>query len=265
MAILSLDDYIAAKKQRVILKKTGTRTTVANTFYSMFDIAGNPGAGTLGAGNTANGLVPTDAVSGYPGINAFDVGANGYLGRIGFNGSTPARLHVYDRLFVAGAYTFNANVNLASQPSFASRVPNTDYKGLEIWVETVTTATGNLAVNVGYTKEDGTTGRSTGAVGVGAAPVVGRCWQLPLQAGDKGVQRIDSVVGSVATAATFNVMILRPLWSGRVVSAGFGDIHDAFGKVGLPNIYADSALYALVGPDGTSSGTFELNLDVVNG
>lgn len=264
MAIATLDGYIAATKQRMSWTKTAARTTVATGWFSLFDIAGTPGAGTLAAGNTANGLVPTDAVAGYPAINAFGGAASGYLSKMEFSSSVACRIALFDRLFVAGAYAFNANIALASQPSFAARAPGTDYKGLELWVEQVTAATGSEAVNVTYTNDGGTGSRTTGAVGIGAAPTLGRCWQLPLQAGDQGIQRVDNVVGSVASAGTFNVMVLRPLWFGRVPIANAGDVHDLL-RTGLPEIFADSALYAMIAADSTSSGIPDLTIEAANG
>lgn len=264
MAITTLDGYIAAAKQRITWQKTASRTSVAANAISVFDVAGNPGAGTLSAGNTANGIVPTDATAGYPTINAFGGGATGYLSRVRFASSVACRIALYDRVFACGAYAFNANTNLASQPSFAGRLPGTGYTGLQIWVEQVTAATGNQAVNVTYTNESGTGSRTTGAVGVGAAPILGRCWQLPLQAGDRGVQQIDNVTGSVASAGTFNVNVLRPLWEGRVPVATSGDVHDLL-KTGMPEVYADSALYVLIFPDSTASGIPDMTIEIANG
>lgn len=264
MAITSVDGYLAATKQYLPWTRTASRATVTTGWFSLFDTAGQPGAGTLAGVNTANGVVPTDATQGYPPINAFGGGATGYISRIEFSSTAAGRISVYDRLFVAGAYAFNANTNLTSQPSFASRVPGTDYKGLEIWVEQVTAATGNQAVSVTYTDQDGNAGATTGAVGISAAPTVGRCWQLPLAAGDSGVQAIENVTGSVASAGTFNVMILRPLWSARIGSANAGDVHD-FLRTGMPEIYADSAIYMLNATDGGSSGVPDLLIEVANG
>lgn len=264
MAITTLDGYLAAGKQNVAWSKTATRTTVANGWFSLFDIAGQPGAGTLNVGNTANGLVPTDATAGYPIVSAFTGANTGYLGRVEYASTVACRIALFDRLFVAGAYAFNANTSLASQPPFSARVPGANYNGLEIWVEQVTAATGNQAVNVTYTDQDNNAGATTGAVGIGAAPTLGRCWQLPLAAGDSGVRLVQTVVGSVATVGTFNVMVLRPLWSGRVIAANYGDVRDAI-QNGLPELYADSALYAMVCADGTSSGLPECSFQVVNG
>ena len=264
MAITTLDGWIAAPKQRLPWKKTATRTTVANIWFSLFDVAGVPGAGTLAIGNTANGLVPTDATAGYPIINAFGGAATGYLGRASFSNSVISRLRCYDRVFAAGAYAFNANVTLASQPSYSGRMPGGLFDGTEIWIEAVTAFTGNLSIAVTYTNQAGTTARTTGTVATGAALIVGRCLQLPLQAGDGGVQKLESVVCTVATAGTVNVMVLRPLDSERIAVANEQKTHD-FLASGMPVIFADSALYVLTNADSTSSGLPDCELDAVNG
>lgn len=265
MTIATLDQLIGAAKQRVPLKKTSTRTTVANAWFSVFDVAGDPGAGTLAGTSTTAGVVPTDATAGCPTINAFGGGAIGYLANVDFANSVASRLMIADMLFKAGAYSFNSNVTLSAQPSYSSRVPGgTDFTNTEIWVETVTAFTGNLSIAVTYTNQDGTAGRTTGTVATGVAPTLGRMILLPLQAGDSGVQKIESVVASVATVGTFNVLVLRPLWTGRVVAANFADLHDYL-RVGMPQVFADSALVQLVAADSTSSGLPEIMTTIANG
>lgn len=265
MAITTLDQLIAAPSQRLTYVKTNTRPTVAAIPFSLFDLNGNPGAGTLAGSNTANGVVPTDATAGYPTINAFGVGNTGYLNSVTFASSVACRLTIFDCLFTAGAYSFNANTTLTSQPSYSSRViGGTDFSNTEIWIEAVTAFTGNQSIAITYTNQDGTTGRTTGTVATGVAPTVGRMLQLPLQAGDTGVQKIESVVSTVSSAGTFNVYVFRRLWSGRVTSNNAGDTHDML-KTGLPQVFEDSALRFVVNADATSSGIPELQVEIVNG
>lgn len=265
MPITTLDKYIAAPSQRVGIIKTAAVTSVAANVTQVIQAAGNPGAGTLAGTNTANGVVPTDATAGFPVLNAFGGGATGYITNISFGSTVACRLHLFDCLFKAGAYAFNANVALTAQPSYASRVlDGTDFTNTEIWIEAVTAFTGNQTITVTYTNQAGVTGRSTGAIATGVAPIVGRMLQLPLQAGDTGVQKIQSVVSTVSTAGTFNVLVLRRLWSGRVIAANFGDVHD-FLKTGMPIIFDNSALMVLSQPDATSTGVFELVAEIING
>jgi hypothetical protein len=271
MAITSRDGLIAAQSaaQRLRLFKTASRTSVANIPFSVFDIAGEPGAGTLAGTSTTAGVVPTDATAGCPIINAFSGANYGAISRVEFSNIVSGRLGLYDMLWKGGAYPFNANVTLASQPSYATRCQfqgsgTPDYKGTEIWLETVTAFTGNQSIAVTYTNESGTTGRSTGTIATGVAPTLGRMLKLNLQAGDTGVSKIESVVSTVATVGTFNVLVLRKLWEGRTRIANDQAIHGP-DLTGLIEVFTDSALFVVVTADSTATQTPELMIDVVNG
>ncbi|MER2539349.1 MAG: hypothetical protein ABTQ26_08920 [Azonexus sp.] len=265
MAITTLDQYLAATSQRVQILKTASVAATALMSTQVLQAAGNPGAGVLAGTNTANGVVPTAALAGFPVINAFAGGATGYIGNISFGSTVASRIALFDCLFKAGAYAFNAATALTAQPSYAGRViGGTDFTNTELWIEAVTAFTGNQSIAVTYTNQAGVTGRTTGTIATGVAPGIGRMLQLPLQAGDTGIQKIESVTSTVSTVGTFNVLVLRRLWSGRVVAANFGDVHD-FLKTGMPVIFDTSALMAIVQPDSTATGIFELVAEVVNG
>jgi hypothetical protein len=265
MAITSLDQLIAAPSQRVSIIKTNSVTSVATMPTQMINAGGNPGAGTLAGSNTANGVVPTDATSGFPPINAFSGSNTGYITNMTFGATVGCRLHLFDCLFKAGAYAFNTATSLTSQPSYSSRVPGgTDFGGTELWVEAVTAFTGNQSIAITYTNQDGTAGRTTGTIATGIAPIANRMFQLPLQTGDTGIQKIESVTSTVATVGTFNVLVLRRLWSGRILLANGGDTHD-FLKTGMPQVFADSALMSIAQPDSTTTGGYELMFEIVNG
>ena len=265
MAITTLDGYIAASKQRLKWFKSASRTGVAAMPESVFDVAGNPGAGTLNVGNTANGLVHTDATNGYPVINAFGGSNTGYITKVEYGSTVAGWIEIYDRLFTCGAYSFNSNVTLASQPSFSSRVPGgTDFHGLGLWFEGVTAFTGNPAVTITYTDQDGNAGHTTGSYNPGYAPILGRCFQIPLASGDSGIQKIESVLCGTATAGTFNVNVLRPLWSGRCISNNAGDVHDLL-RTGLVQVFADSALFVMITADSTATGIPDVVVEITNG
>jgi hypothetical protein len=265
MAITTLDQYLAAPSQRVGVIKTASVTSIALMNTQVLQAAGNPGAGVLAGTSTTAGVVPTDADAGFPTINAF-VGANkGYISNVSFGSTVPCRITLYDCLWKGGAYPFNAAVTLSAQPSYSGRVLNgTDFSNTEVWVEAVTAFTGNQSIAITYTNQSGTTARTTGTIATGVAPIIGRMLQLPLQTGDTGVQKIESVTSTVSTVGTFNVLVLRRLWTGRVIVANSGDVHD-FLKTGMPEIFATSALMPIVQPDSTATGLFELVCEVING
>lgn len=264
MAITTLDQLIAAPSQRVGIIKTAAMTTAAAVPFTPFDRAGNPGAGVLAGSNTAAGVVPAGGGVGFPAINAFAGGATGYLLKVDFGSTVACRLHLFDLIWKGGAYAFNAAQAVAS-PSWAARVPGgTDFTNTELWFEQVTAATGIQSVAVTYKNQNGVAGRTTGAVSQGTAGIVGRMTPMPLQAGDTGVQAISNIAGTVATAGTFNVLVMRRLWSGRVSVANGGDTHDML-KTGLPQVFDSSALYLVVQADGTSSGVAEVLCEIANG
>lgn len=264
MAITTLDGLIAAPTQRVGITRTASVTAIALMATQNLQAAGNPGAGTLAGTSTAAGVVPADTTAGFPIINSFGA-ATGYISKIEFSNTVPCRMSLFDCLFKAGAYAFNANTTLATQPSYSGRViGGTDFSNTEIWIEAVTAFTGNQSIAVTYTNQAGTTARTTGTIATGVAPIVGRMLQLPLAAGDTGVQKIESVVSTNSTVGTFNVLVLRRLWNGRVRVANDGDIHD-FMKTGLPQIFDTSALMCIVTPDSTATGLPEIVAEVVYG
>lgn len=269
MTITTRDGLIAAQAsaQRLRVMKTATRTSVALIPFSVFDLAGDPGAGVLAGTSTAAGVVPTDATAGCPLINAFG-GSAGYLTRFEASSTVACRVALYDLLFKAGAYAFNADVTLAAQPSYASRVtfqPGSvvDYKGTELWIEAATAFTGSPSFQVNYLDEGGAAG-DTGVVASGAALTLGRMLKLPFAAGDTGIQRVDRVRGTVATVGTFNVLVMRKLAEARIRVAN-DQIVQGVDLTGFPQVFADSALVAVVTADGTSTGLPELVADIANG
>ena len=270
MAITTLDGLIAANKVVRPLHHTAGLTTVAGGYFTNFHVAGaNPGvlAGgeTTPPANTA-GRVPTDAIPGYPNLPWSSL--RSYISRLSVANTVASYCRIFDRLWVGGTYAFNANVAVTAS-SYSARVSynggSADYHGLEIWAETVTAATGNQTWNVTYTDQDGNTGATTGATGIGSAPTVGRCWQLPLAAGDSGVTTVTNVAGGTGSAGTANIMVLRPICdvympANNMVVLNWSDL-------ALPEIFNDSALYCLwMAPSGTALGTVApFNLQFSNG
>ena len=278
MAITSLDSYIGSAKQRVRILKTASRTVVATIPFSVFDLAGNPGAGVLAGTSTLVGVCPTDATAGCPSISF--TSDTSYLSKVEYGSSVACRLSLHDMLLKAGAYAYNSGtttMTVDAQPVISQRCPDYPGSGVvygsrnEIWIEIVTAMTSATAwqVQVTYRNQAGTSGRTSiiSAAQAAAALTIGKMFMLGLQSGDTGVQRIESVIVTTggASAGSFNVLILRPIWtSGRCMTANDGDIHDML-KTGLPVVYNDSALIIQVQADGTASGIPEVAFEIANG
>ena len=260
MAISTFDGFIASAKQYLSMMKTTARTSVATGWFSVFDIAGNPGAGVLAGTSTTQGVVPTYTTAGCPKIDAFGATAKGYLAQVDFGSSVACRMKIFDMVFKAGAYGFAAGTTtLTSQPSYSSRMPGGVYGDTQIWMEVSTAFVTGTAwqARVTYTNQSGVAGQSTviTAAAAAAALTIGRMYQLALQSGDRGVQKIESVIvtngGTAMTAGAFNILVLRPLWSGRCKIANDGDVHDLV-KTGMPELFTDSALFLAIAADSRS-------------
>lgn len=269
MAISTADDWFAAAKQKTQIRKVST-TSVASTPFSTWDVGGNPGAGSLTIGNTTTGVVPTDATSGAPRINAFGGGATGYLAAVRFRSTVAGGGIVVDRLWHAGSILMNslATTNFSSQPAITQRLPGgTDYTNTEIWLEfnAAVSATATT-ITVGYTNQDGTAGRSTVVTATLSGYITRRIEILQLQAGDKGVQKIDSLTvgGTVATTGSVNVLLVRRLADVDIRVANAADFQ-AWDMVGAPQVFEDSCVFHAAIVDSTASGIFTLGLDVING
>ena len=273
MAITSLAGYLAAKRDKIQWKNTTTYSFTTGVMSSLW-------RGTLAGANTANGVVPTitdwDATAAqqypYNNVESFN-GGLGYLTKARFldalsGGCTYA---LFDLLFKAGAYTFSSNVTLASQPSYSARVPGgTDFTNTEIWLEAVTAFTGNATVAVTYTNQDGTAGRTTGTVAFGVAPGIRRMLRFPLQAGDTGVQKIESVVSTVATVGTFNILVLRRLAMGRTQGrTPFGASRHASDQdiltLGMPQVFVNMCPFMATMSDSASSTSAVVDVEVASG
>ncbi len=261
MSITTLDGLIAAIKRKIIWQKTASRTTVANIPFSVFDQAGNPGAGNIAVGNSGAGIVPTDAATGYALIAA--PAASLYMNIIQARSSVASWIDLYDCVFSAGDYAFNANVTLASQPSYASRIPNGDYAGTELWLEAVTAFTGSQSIRIQYLDQGGASG-DTGTIATGVAPIVGRMYLMPLASGDSGISRVNVVTSTVSTAGTFNVHVMRHLWGTRINAANQG-VTEGLLTTGLPWIFGDSALRTVITADSTASGLPSLRIHTADG
>lgn len=271
MAISTADGYIAASKQIVPFTKTASITTVAAQRSCQFATAGSPGAGTAAFTTALTGVVPTDLTAGFPLLNAFGGSNTGYLTRVQYSSSVAGRLELWDALWGINVPTTPAaptTYTIAGASSYLGRIPGGTYAHgtrIFLWCTTAVAASA-VTVTVNYTSSAGTAGRTTGASAALTSLIASRWIELPLQAGDSGVNSVQSVVvgGTAAATGNINVIVVRPLWSGRVNVANFGGL-DALDGTGMPIVYADSAIIQTIVPDSTAAGIPDLNIEITNG
>lgn len=265
---INLDSVLGAYRQCIPMFKSNSITTVAGQPFTLIDRAGYPAAGSLNPGNTTTGLVPTDATTGFPTIDAFGGSNRGFLSHVEVMAPATGVIEIYDVLFMAGQTTIpttgTTTVTLSTQPSFASRVPfksdgtTRDWSQVQIYLQ-ASVAWSNHAhtTSVTYTDQDGNTG-STGNVSTQNLGI-NRWLRMPLATGDVGVQRLDSyaVNGVTSASGAVSVILARKLYSARIIGGGWTYGPD---QTGLPEVYADSALLLVCRMDSTSSSTPAVNI-----
>ena len=273
---LSTDQTVAGVPVRLRLVKTASRTAVAGVPFAVFDQAGNPGAGSLTLSGQTNGQKQTSGMTGYPSITCPSDMLQ--LRRIEFGNSVPCRMELFDIIVKHGPIPYTAGTTTPTgQPTITERCPDysagtpTVFGGEnEIWVEVSTAFVTGTAwqIQVTYTNSAGVTGRTSiiSAAQAAAALTIGKRFPLALQAGDFGVQKIESIIvtngGTAMTAGVVNVMIVRPIYTKmRVPVANGGDVHD-WGKTGLVIVPPTAALDCFVSADSTATGLPELLIEL---
>ena len=273
MAITTGDGYVASSKQVIPYVKTAAVTTVATTRYTIRGAAGNPGAGLVVGTSSPGGALVTASISGFPSINTFGGGATGYLTRVNYANSVVGRLEVWDVIYAYGVTTAQLGslqtLTLSGQPSITARCPDGAGNGTRLFVEIQTTMSATATtIGVTYTNSAAATGRTATTTASLSGFVAGRWVDMPLQAGDSGVQKIETIVigGATNAAGQLNVIIARPLWTNSVrVANAAGSGTDGLDKTGMPIVYATSALTVCTVADSTSSGTPDMNIEIANG
>jgi hypothetical protein len=272
MAMTGFDGFLSAgqSNQQFSYKKTTSRTTVANEWFSLWDVAGDPGAGTLAASGGVAGQLYTASTAGAKSLTTFGGGNTGYLGPMTFGSNVTGRHMLVDRIWGVNVGFTAATTTISGAASYSGRVINSDYSSTSLWIEITTAfvAGNNWTATITYTNGAGTGSRSTSySIANVTAATIGRMQQIPLQAGDTGIQSIQSVVvtnGVTAmTAGALNVLVLRYLWTDRIIATNWGMLA-GLDKIGAVVIPQTACLQMIVSEDGTTSGLPEMYLSVFN-
>ena len=173
-------------------------------------------------------------------------------------------MFVMDRLLACGGLS---GTSTSAQTVGGTIGRYTGGTGNQIWLE-IQTAIGTTATTVtaSYTNENGTSGRTTIARRIGGISEFSSVFtahQLPLQAGDLGVQSVQSVTlaASTGTVGDFAIVVYHPLafLVGRMTPQG------PFGQLGgVPEIVDDACItfLAFQGGAGTNMAGILSMVDV---
>lgn len=261
--INGLVQALAQTQQVIPFYKAGVTAFAAGSFHSLWQTAGEPGAGSL----PSVAGTPTSADTGaMPLINA-SIGAL-YAGRASLFATTPGYYLLYDRIAHCNGLVGNSASSQAVTlySSITDRTPSPDYGlGCRMFVEWyTTTGTGTPTLTVTYTNSSGVGSRTATAVWP-ASPVAGQMLRVPLMAGDYGIRSIQSaqLSGATSAAGDWGLTVVKPLVDFSIGAANGSIINDAI-ACGLPPVANNALLAWLFMATGTTHGAISGQITLVD-
>lgn len=202
--------------------------------------------------------------------------ANGDVVKIvGHTGSTPAIDGEYTISNVSGAtFTIPVNVSVGgSGGSVGIPLPARDANGatvgeqVNVGVEvSANVGAGTPTLTVAYTNTAGVAGRSgTSIIATAASPIAGAFYDIGLQAGDTGVQLIQSLtLNATWTSGTIHLVAYRILARLELTSANIPNAIDALTS-GFPRLYDNTVPFLLFIPSTTTTSNITGHMIVSQG
>jgi hypothetical protein len=255
MAITSVDLAIAGMKPVEPFAKALTGTLVAGRPFSPFYLAGIPAAATAPASGLTGaaltsyaGQIPIPAASG-----------NTHLAKAEFVSSAQGGIiQICDRLWHnSGIVVTTTTAQTINSVAWPARDKNGATSGAGVYIAMeVSTATGAGAsvISISYTNSAGTAGRTGTAIDVYAATsAAGSFYRFALQAGDVGVQSVQSFTSTVSmTSGVVHLVAYRLLGTIPLIGVGIPNVIDPL-TGGLPREYDTSVPFALYIPQTTTT------------
>ena len=270
MAITTLDGIIGGMLTPEFHIKVAFTGEAAGQFHSSFYLAGSPGAA----------VAPTPGINGaaltsYAGQLAFPAavgGQNIYLARASFTQSgSVGGMILCDRLWHnSGIAVTTTTAQAITTPTWPARDGNGATAGNDINVGIeVSTATTNASAitntTMSYTNSDGVAGRTATIPSFPATAAVGTFVKFMLQAGDRGVQSIQSVtLGTSYGGGAIHLVAYRPIVSIPAPVVNAPNDRDAI-ALGFPRMYDNSVPFALYQLSGTAGGATTIELNYAQG
>ena len=255
MAITTVDQALAGMSPTNEWAKALSGTLVAGRPHSGFYLAGAPGAAVA----PSSGVAGT-ALTSYAGQIAIPAASNNtYIGSASFVSSAQGGLiTLCDRLWhnsgIVVTTTTAQTINSVAWPA-RDRNGSTNGVGVYIGMEVSTvTGAGASVISISYTNSAGVSGRTGTALDVYAATAAaGSFFRFSLQAGDVGVQSVQSFTSTVSmTSGVVHLVAYRPLVDIPLIGAGIASSVDAV-TGGLPREYDTTVPWPLYIPQTTTT------------
>ena len=230
--------------------------------YSLWQATGTPAAGS----NPATGGVVYDNTNN-TGAIAFQPTStkNKYLMRFGGCADNAGTLMLFDRLVSYG----NVSLTTATTVTVSAQSLPRYTSGVDVfcWLELTTAASssGATAVALNYTNSGGTSGRTGSTVTIGTTQGINTMYGLSVQAGDLGIQSIQSLTVSVAnTTAVASLSLMRHIATLPIVADIWNERDFVLELAAMPQIF-DGASLMLVWGNGSGAVTPRVtgSLDIV--
>ena len=254
MAITTLDGALAGMQWTRHFAKNVTGTMVAGRPWSLWSLAGNPGAGTFD--NTLGGVALT---SNNGQINFTNPSSgNTYLARLQGQATIAGTLMLVDRLWHNGGFSITTTtaqtVNSATFPA-RDADGSTNGKGVLVGIE-VSAACGAAAPapTLTYTNQAGTGSRTASLwFPTANSPAIGSFFPFGLMSGDTGVRSIQSLtLGTSWVSGTINLVAYRVLASLELTGAFVPNAIDALTS-GFPRLYDNTVPMLIFIPSTTTT------------
>lgn len=271
---ITLDKLLAAYKQRIVMAKTNSVTTVAGQPYTLNDRAGFPvSTAALAAPTTNPSALTSDATTGFPTIEDPQGSNHLYLSKVEIAAPVAMSVWLLDLLVWAGPTTIptsgTTTVTFTNGPLLSSRLPlmadgtTPNYGDVLCFAYPSTAGSAHAhTIQVTYTDQADNVNQDSTAVSTNGIPV-NRLLSLPQLAGDY-YKRVTGYKVNGVTSATgaMNIMVARSLGRYRTmggVSAIFGPDY-----TGLPELFGGTALLLVVMADSTSSSTPYVTVEIAH-
>ena len=265
MAITTLDGALAGMQPPWAISKAATPTLVAGRPHSLWYLGGAPGAASNPA-NTANGVVLSSTsalVSGQ--IPHYDpVSGNSYLGRLEALATQAGTLMLCDRLLQCAGTTSGSGISLTTTPAQTintttlparDNAGTTNGAGILVGFEVFTAAgAGTPTLTIGYTNSGGSGSKSaTNVDPVVASSAIGAFYRMGLQAGDVGVQSVQTItISATMTSGAAAIVLYRVLAMIELVGAFVPNAIDALTS-GFPQIFNGTVPFLIFIPNTTTA------------
>jgi hypothetical protein len=261
VTISNPDNLLAAFQLVVPFQKVTTPAVALGAPQSLWYLNGAPGAGSASA--TLNGATYSSSSS-VPAGAIYHVdpagGGSAYLARFLAYAPTISTLLLCDRLWDNQLTINSTGSQSITSPTWPARdnTGTTNGAGVQLAIEVSasTSATAAALTNVTYTNSAGTASHTAGFLDVptGSTANIGRFYRLALQAGDYGVQSVQSAQFTTAwTSGTIHLVAYRVIALLSLQAICVGNSIDPL-TGGMPQLYNGVCPFVVYHPNVATAG-----------